>query len=64
MNPTAWPQEHPSDPQPDRWGLYHLCGALPPGADEGPCCALPLGHTEPHETGADALNRWLEAHRP
>ena len=63
--PVTWPQEHPGEPQQDaRTGLYRLCGALPPGAEDGDCCALPLGHSEPHDTDPAEFEAWKAAHQP
>jgi hypothetical protein len=50
------------DPQPNHAGLFSLCGALPDGADDGPCCSLPRGHREPHSHADNALEEWKAAH--
>ena len=61
---TTWPQAHPGHPRPDHRGLYRLCGALPPGAEDGDCCGLPAEHSEDHDTGPAAFEAWKAAHQP
>ena len=61
---TTWPQEHPGTPTPLYDRLYRLCGALPPGAEDGDCCCLPMEHEAewPHDTDPEAFDAWKEAH--